>query len=125
MRGHEPLISMRKAGRTPKIVFINDYPDEIARDWHNPGEKFGEIWPPDHATVSTAGDPISSLDLRFLVGLTVSITSLSESRAKALFAKAKWFGAKTVAACHQQVDKPIYKQSGWTEIYHSKDSENA
>ena len=124
MRGHEPIIAMRKAGTTPSIVFINDFPCQTARDWHNPGEKYGEVWPADHATVSTAGDALSSLDLRFLVGLTVSITSESESRAKALFAKAKWFGANTVAACHVQPGRH-HLQAGWFEIFHTSEAQRA
>ena len=118
MIGHEPIIAMRKRGTTPKIVFINDFPCQASRDWHNPGEKFGQQWPADHATVSTAGDPLSSLDLRFLVGLTVSINSESEIRAKAIFAKAKWFGAKTVAATH--IKPGIRITSGWTEVFHKE-----
>ena len=75
MHGHLPLIAMRKRGIKPGIVFLNDFPCETAKDWHNPGEKFGESWGPDHATVCTVGDVIQLLDLRFLVGMRVSITS--------------------------------------------------
>ena len=107
MKGHDHLIQLRKAGRAPKIVFLNDYPCKT--DWHTYG---------DHATVCTHGDLMSSLDLRFLVGLTVSISASTESRAKALFAKAKWFGAKTVAACHVQQGVKPWEQSGWVEVHH-------
>lgn len=107
MRGHENLIQLRKEGKVPKIVFLNDYPCQT--DWFEHA---------DHATVCTAGDPISSLDLRFLVGLTVSISASTESRAKALFTKAKWFGAKTVAACHVQQGVRPWEQAGWTEVHH-------
>ena len=120
MRGHESIIAMRKAGTAPKIVFINDFPCQTSRDWRNPGEKYTEEWPADHATVSTDGDAISSLDLRFLVGLTVSISSGNEGRAKTLFAKAKWFGATTVAACHVQPTNP-HLQAGWSEVFHEKE----
>ena len=125
MRGHEPIIAMRKAGTAPKIVFINDFHCQTARDWHNPGEKYGEVWPADHATVSTAGDALSSLDLRFLVGLKVSISSLTEGRAKALFEKAKASGAKTVAACHSITGIHTGCKSGWTEIHHASEVANA
>ena len=106
MRGHENIISMRVRGQAPKIVFLNDYPCKT--DWFEYSE---------NATVCTDKDALSSLDLRFLVGLTVSISATTESRAKALFAKAKWFGAETVAACHVQADKHPLDQSGWTEVY--------
>jgi hypothetical protein len=124
MRGHEKIVEMRKNGMTPKIVFINDFPCEQSRDWHNPGQRYGEVWRPDHATVSTAGDALSSLDLRFLVGLTVSISSESEGRAKALFAKAKECGATTVAACH--FEKQGHRvESKWEEVFHAPEVVNA
>ena len=78
MHGHLPLIAMRKRGIKPGIVFLNDYPCETSKDWHNPGEEFGESWGLDHATVCTVGDVIQLLDLRFLVGMRVSITSTTE-----------------------------------------------
>ena len=109
MRGHDHIISLRKSGKTPSIVFINDYPCKT--DWMTHGE---------HATVSVHGDTISSLDLRFLVGLRVSISAESEGRAKALFGKAKWFGAKTVASCHIKTNQQPHKQDGWSEIYHAE-----
>ena len=64
MNGHEKIIAMRQAGKAPKIVFLNDYPCNT--DWFENG---------DHATVfiSQLDDP-KTLDLRFLVGLTVSAT---------------------------------------------------
>ena len=123
MRGHEPIIRMRMAGRTPRIVFLNDYPSPEAKDWHQPGERYGQQWEPDHATVCTHGDAISGLDLRFLKGLTVSISADSEARAKALFAKAKWFGASTVAACHSTIDSRGHVDAGWTEIFHEQEKE--
>lgn len=110
MRGQENIIAMRLCGKVPKIVFLNDY--DCKTDWVDCG---------DHATVCCDKDTISSLDLRFLVGLTVSISASTEARAKALFAKAKWFGAKTAAACHVQTDKTAFDQSGWTEIYRKED----
>jgi hypothetical protein len=124
MRGHEPIIAMRKAGKTPKTVFINDFPCPTSHDWHNPGDKYSEVWPADHATVSTAGDALSGLDFRFLVGLTVIISAETESRAKALFLKAKRFGAKTVAACHAQPNHP-HLHAGWFEIFHKPETSNA
>jgi hypothetical protein len=114
MKGHDTLIKLRKAGKVPKIVFLNDYPCKT--DWFEHG---------DHVTISTDGDALSSLDLRFLVGLRVSISSPFESRAKAIFAKAKWFGAKTVAACHMQKGVKPWEQAGWTEIYHASEVAHA
>jgi hypothetical protein len=121
MRGHDHLIAMRKAGITPRIVFINDFPCKQSIDWHNPGEKYHEDWPADHVTICTDGYSLSSLDLRFVVGLTVSICSENEGRAKALFQKAKDFGAKAVAASH--INSGI--DPSWTEIYTKQEEKNA
>jgi hypothetical protein len=107
MKGHETLIQMREAGRAPGIVFLNDYP--CTTRWAEWGE---------YATVCTAGDSLSSLDLRFLVGLAVSVSAESEDRAKTLFRLCKQSGAKTVAACHVVPGIGPYKQTGWSDIHH-------
>ena len=117
MIGHLPLIAMRKRGIKPAIVFLNDWPCDTSKDWHNPGEKAGESWEPDHATVNTVGDVIQLLDLRFLVGLQVSISSFSEIRAKALFDQAKAHGAITVAACHSIEHKNKPMSTGWFSVW--------
>lgn len=114
MRGHEPIIQMRMAGRAPSIVFLNDHPTPEAKDWINPGEKFGQVWEPDHATVCIHGEPLSSIDLRFLTGLRVSISADDMARAKSIFARVKLVGAKTVAAAC----------GDWTEIFHKEEKQN-
>lgn len=101
MKGHEALIQLRAAGRVPKYVFINDYP--CSTDWFQWGEQ---------ATVCVAGDPLSSIDFRFLNGVTAIITGSTEKRTQILFNKAKQY-AKTVAACHNKG-----KEIGWTEVHH-------
>jgi hypothetical protein len=106
MKGHTKIIEMRLQRLRPDIVFLNDYPCKT--DWFEYQE---------HATVCTAGDSLASMDLRFLVGCTVSISATSEDRAKAIFAKAKDAGAATVAAVHCQPDKNIWEQSGWCEVW--------
>lgn len=107
MRGHENVIQMRLRRKAPSIVFVNDYPCKT--DWFETG---------DHATVCTAGDAIQLLDLRFLKGLKVSISSESESRAKALFDASKRFGASTVGVAHIKPEKRIWEQDGYTEVWH-------
>lgn len=112
MRGHGKIIESRMAGQKPPFVFINDYPCKT--DWF----EFAE-----HATVCTANKPIHGLDMRFLVGLNVSVSASTEERAKALFELAKDAGASVVAACHVQSDKHHGQQTGWSEIYR-KEAEN-
>lgn len=106
MRGHEHIITLRKARCTPEWVFLNDWP--CATDW----AEFG-----DHATVCTHEDVIARLDLRFLVGLKVSCGSDTESRAKALFEAAKSFGAQLVGACHFQPGIHPHLQTGWVNVW--------
>lgn len=107
MRGHERLVEARHNRKTVSgVVFINDFPCKT--DWANWG---------DSVTVSTAGDIVQTLDLRFLLGLKVSISSESEIRAKALFEKCKASGASVVAACHIQTGKRPFEQAGWCEVW--------
>ena len=108
MQGHQNIIYLRTQGRKPHIVFLNDYPCNV--NWFESG---------DHATVSLTNDPVKTLDLRFLKGLTVSISSHDENRAKELFQRCIYHGATTVAACHNQTDKHPLKQTGWAEVFHA------
>ena len=59
------------------------------------------------------------LDLRFLLGLRVSISSDSECRAKALFEAAKRFGAIAVGAVHVKAGRPTWEQDGWMEVWNA------
>ena len=103
MKGHHEIIEQRKRRMAPTFVFLNDFPCDT--EWFTTG---------DHATVSCAGDSLASLDLSFLHGLSVSISSDSEKRAKALFEACKQAGAKVVAAC-QTTQGPW--QTGWAEVW--------
>jgi hypothetical protein len=103
MRGHEPIIKMRMQGVAPSFVFINDFPCDTS--WFDDG---------DHATVSVAGDYIETLNLHYLVGLRVSISSDDLNRTKALYEACKRIGVKQVAACHTTGEHP---PEGWTAIY--------
>lgn len=122
MLGHLPILKMRSKGKRPSIVFINDYPTPEAKDWHNPGAAYKQVWEPDHATVQIdEGDHIESLDMRFLAGLTVSATGRTEARAKALFDACKHAGAKTVAAVHAIGLGTLQTKDGWCEIFHAQE----
>ena len=107
MRGQEQIIAMRRSGKRPGIVFLNDY--VCKTDW----AEFAE-----YATVQiTPSEPIGSLDLRFLVGLTVSITGSTEERAKSLFDACKLAGAATVASCGPAAANDHYAEKSWTQIW--------
>jgi hypothetical protein len=105
MKGHEGVIEMRRAGKRPLMVFINDWPCDV--DWFETGS---------HAAVCTDGDVIGLLDFRFVVGLQVSISSESEERAKALAESCKQY-ADVVAAHHHIPGAWPNRQNGWTAVW--------
>lgn len=92
MRGHEQIIEMRMDGLAPSCVFIDDFD----LNWDMANAKYSDE--EDSNVVCVHGDNPRTLDLSFLVGLDVRITSDSERRSKALFEKAVASGAKTVAS---------------------------
>jgi len=106
MTGHEKIIALRKQGKKPPFVFLNDYPCQT--DWFESAE---------HATVCIHGDSIESLDIRFLVGMAVSVSATQENRAKALFNACKRASAAVVAVCVVQTDKHTRNQAGWCEVW--------
>lgn len=90
MKGHEEIIAMRRAGKRPNIVFLNDHPclrGEL--DWARYGE---------NAVVEVHGDQPEWLDLRYLVGLTVSITAANEKRGRRFVDACVKAGVSVVAA---------------------------
>lgn len=112
MIGHDRIIELRRSGKAPAMIFVNDYPMDkaILRDRETID------------TVCTNGDVIQLLDMRFVVGLKVSIGSTTEQRAKALAEKCKASGAVVVAACHIKDDRPTWKQDGWAEVWRKENA---
>ena len=107
MRGHDKLIDMRKKGLRPPLVFLSDY----RTDPRLASEVF------DGSVIEIAGDPIESLDLRFLVGLRVSAGATTESRARAILEACKRAGASMVAVCHLPERRADQKQTDYIEIW--------
>ena len=101
MTGDKHIINLRLRKQVPAWVFINDYPCQTPTDDKYPN-------------VCVAGDEIERLDLRFLVGMQVSISSGNESRCKALLNACKRHGARVVAAA-VITDNPF--DNGFAEIY--------
>ena len=100
MHGNEPIIAMRKRGTSPKVVFLNEYP--CPTDW----TEFHE-----YATVEIKPtDAIEALDLRFLIGLTVSISGSTIERAKRIAEACKAAGATTVATGCVESDERGFKR---------------
>lgn len=102
MRGHEDLIKLRLQGLKPAWVYINDH--KCRTDWRTDGMP---------ATVCVAGEAISSLDMRFLVGLSVVVNADDKQRAVALFEAVKLTGAEFVVAVEHQPGNHYTNQTGW------------
>jgi hypothetical protein len=95
MRGHEPLIALRRSGKRPSMVFIDAFEDssDSWRDWpkNDPAHAQLEVLP---------DDSIPGLDLRCVVGLPVMVTGHSKARVDAIRDACIEAGAKrVVAAC--------------------------
>ena len=87
MRGHDKLIAMRMAGKTPDCVSLWDF--DMDTDW----ARWGDL-----PRVCVKGTPTIDMDLRFVIGLTVHIEAHSEDRAEEMLAKCVEAGAVIVAA---------------------------
>ena len=109
MKGHEGIIKLRLAGKAPELILLDDlsFPSPLT-DW----EEYDSM-----PTVCVHKDAIEGLDLRFLVGCKVSVTSHNEDRAKRLFNACKEAGAKWVAASHTEMHGEVAK-TGWMELWH-------
>jgi len=108
MKGHEGIIKLRLKGKRPELILLDDFlhPSPMI-DW----EGYDSI-----PTVCVHGCAIEGLDLRFLIGCRVSVTSHDLNRAKRLFnackaAKAQWVGASHTEMHGERVT------TGWMEFY--------
>ena len=109
MKGHEGIIKLRLSGKAPELILLDDlsFPSPLT-DW----EGYDSM-----PTVCVHKDPIEGLDLRFLVGCKVSVTSHDLSRAKRLFNACKAAGATWVAASQTELHGEMAK-TGWMDFYH-------
>lgn len=87
MRGHEPLLAMRRRGMRPPSVWLTDAPqpkplaDGTRLDWW----AFGKLLPAE-VTLEPGDHPLRT-DLRFVVGMTVHLHLDDPERLRA-FARA-------------------------------------
>lgn len=99
MRGHLPIIAMRRAGLAPTMVTLSDYPTETW-SWRD--------WPQDtaHAEVEIERtDSPARLDLRYLVGLTVIVDGENANRVNAISDAAERAGAARVLRVVLKVER--------------------
>lgn len=97
MRGHQPLIELRRCGMRPDLVSIATDPSPW-RDWADWWE-----WTDVPQLEVPATDSIRLLDLRFLVGLNVMIAGLNGDRVRQLFDACINAGAARVLAFEQRL----------------------
>lgn len=79
MRGHLPIVTMRRAGYRPAVVFaeVSDTEPAAARNWHRDHPTIAMVW-------LEPADSVQRLDLRMLRGLVVGITAEPQQRERAL-----------------------------------------
>ena len=108
MKGQDAIIELRKSGRKPSTVFLNDYESDVDR-----------FETGDHFTISISPDEQPErLDLRFLVGLRVSISASTEKRARGLLEACKVVGAKTVAVGAKADSSDPFCKRNYSEVWH-------
>lgn len=96
MKGQSGIIETRLAGKAPKIV--NVYTDgDIRYESTEPLDPFPDLIIYPH-------DNLSSLDLRFLVGLTVSVSGMDSRRVDAVSMECQAAKAKRVISNYCKCD---------------------
>lgn len=83
MKGHDKIIEARRRRQKPAVINFIDY--KIKWDL-----EFGDVWVVD--------EPLHLLDLRFIVGCLVTISSDNQERCDQLEQLCKQHGAKQIAA---------------------------
>lgn len=106
MRGHDDLIKMRMMGRKPESVFFYDYP--IDTDWASWGET---------PRIAIHGDDVVDMDLRFVVGLKVHVSTTRKMRGDAFFDKCVDAGAEIVALSVEPENDPYAKQKSQLRFF--------
>lgn len=92
MRGHQPLIAMRRNGKKPRLVCINAHAvDASLLEWN----RWVETLPIAQVEILPT-ESVASLDLRFLVGLPVVVDGHDISFVRRLHDACIAAGASTV-----------------------------
>ncbi len=82
MRGNDKIIQARLSGRAPGAIYFIDYPDTA---------------PLELGDVDVTGDQLHMLDLRFVAGMLVGITSDNQQRMEQLVAQCHKFHARQIS----------------------------
>lgn len=82
MKGAEAVIKARLAGLAPGAIYFIDHPDNLPLE-------LGDVYVHE--------DIIPLLDLRFVAGMLVCVTSETQERMEQLVAQCRKFGARQIA----------------------------
>lgn len=99
MRGHLPLIAMRRRGLRPAMVDFSLGLDSMGcwKDWQS--------WTSTAHVEVQPDDRIALLDLRFVVGLWVFVSGIDRARVESLHEACKAAGARSVMSALMAFDK--------------------
>lgn len=99
MRGHMPLIAMRRKGAMPDMVWVETDRDDAVRQWHH--------WPVDTPHIAhieiDRDDPVHRMDLRCLVGMRCTVVGQDSGRVQQVVRACIDAGAARVIAAHTTV----------------------
>lgn len=103
MTGHQRIVAMRRQGLKPSVVWVADYPEAVN----------------DGLTIRVdEQDTPELLDLRFLVGTTVTVESFNDQRLQRL--------AKACAQHARRVIAVLFEQRGYRfEVTQITDTQGA
>lgn len=110
MRGHQPLVAMRKAGKLPASVWFEVDSGEAWRNWP---QYLGINWARFPGKIGSADvliepdDSIPRLDLRFVVGMTVHAQGVDARRVHQLHDACVQAGAKRVLSSVMTPDERV------------------
>lgn len=106
MKGQDEILKMRRAGKSPKWVWIEDREiDALSND-----------------TVSLAPVDVPEMqDWRFLVGLVVTVSTVDKARADRITSCCKEYAKRVITNIH----RPYVDRLGWprTEVIETMDTD--
>lgn len=106
MRGADQIVYMRRAGVKPVHVHLMDHPAAVREP------RYREDWA--YMDVLTHGQPLHSLDLRFLIAIPVTVTADDPARRDAICDLAQQAGAAEISGlCTTDQTLVFFKDGQW------------
>ena len=101
MKGHDHILTLRKGGKAPPVVFVDTEADDrlgLSKCWPSHG-MHAQVW-------IEPADAISRLDLRWCIGLRVLLDGSNPERVKEADEALQKAGAARVIAHTYRVTRP-------------------